>query len=240
MHPMGALKTLDLQKTLWEQNVGHLSKLVLLGIKSFGWDRINKGPAMQLSNEDKTVNRGSSTLDYETILASLGFSSGRHYWEIKIDEFGIEEDIWIGVAKAGIKTTQHPDQIQGMTWGWQCTSGRKTWWPQNDKPQSVSYGDYSSRGEVIGVLLELSQQDGLNYMTLTYYRNGKNLGHAYQQEHIYEGLIYPCVSLLNNQETDVRVTLIPCAKIPDDDGIPPLPCSDNEGHGEDEEEDEDR
>jgi hypothetical protein len=48
MHPMGALKTLDLQKTLWEQNVGHLSKLVLLGIKSFGWDRINKGPAMQV------------------------------------------------------------------------------------------------------------------------------------------------------------------------------------------------
>jgi len=45
---MGTLKTLNLEKSLWEQNVGDLSKLVLLGIKSFGWDKINKGPAMQV------------------------------------------------------------------------------------------------------------------------------------------------------------------------------------------------
>jgi hypothetical protein len=46
-----------------------------------------------------TANRGRGTPTYETVLGTLGFATGRHYWEIKIDAYGHEEDIFIGVSR---------------------------------------------------------------------------------------------------------------------------------------------
>lgn len=47
---------------------------------------------------------------------------------------------------------------------------------------------------------------------LTFYRNGTSLGKAF--ESIPQGIYYPCVSLMNNEETDVQVTLNPHCKKP--------------------------
>jgi tripartite motif-containing protein 9/67 len=38
-------------------------------------------------------------IDFETVLATVGFNSGRHYWEIKLDTFVEMEDIFVGVAR---------------------------------------------------------------------------------------------------------------------------------------------
>ena len=46
-----------------------------------------------------TANRGRGTPTHETVLGTMGFSSGRHYWEIKIDAYGHEEDIFVGICK---------------------------------------------------------------------------------------------------------------------------------------------
>lgn len=53
----------------------------------------------QLLNNHMTANRGRGTPTYETVVGQLGFSSGRHYWEIKLDHYGHEEDIFIGIGK---------------------------------------------------------------------------------------------------------------------------------------------
>jgi hypothetical protein len=50
-----------------------------------------------------TANRGRGSATYETVLGTLGFSSGRHYWEIKLDAYGHEDDIFIGVCKQEVK-----------------------------------------------------------------------------------------------------------------------------------------
>lgn len=43
IHPMGALKSLNLDKTFAEQRVPHECQLVLLGTKTFTWDLLKKG-----------------------------------------------------------------------------------------------------------------------------------------------------------------------------------------------------
>lgn len=77
--------------------------MVLLGVKSFKWDLSRKGSQIQLFNNHMTANRGRGSATYETVLGTLGFSSGRHYWEIKLDAYGHEDDIFIGVCKQEVK-----------------------------------------------------------------------------------------------------------------------------------------
>jgi hypothetical protein len=81
-----------------------------------------------------TANRGRGTPTYETVLGTLGFSSGRHYWEIRIDAYGHEEDIFVGVSRQDAKLSSHGVE-SGNTWGWTCTSGKKMW-PAGDRVQT--------------------------------------------------------------------------------------------------------
>ena len=59
-------------------------------------------------------------IDYETVLATVGFNSGRHYWEIKLDTFVDLEDILIGVARRNIELSMK-NWDSGSFWGWICT-----------------------------------------------------------------------------------------------------------------------
>jgi len=76
-------------------------------------------------------------------------------------------------------------------------------WPAGERVQSQSYGDYSKLNEVIGVLLEFRAVDGV--ASLTYFRNGNTLGKAF--ENIPVGTYFPCISMFNNEGTDVQITL---------------------------------
>ena len=59
-------------------------------------------------------------IDYETVLATVGFNSDRHYWEIKLDTFVDMEDIFVGVAKRGMDLYIKAWE-SGAFWGWICT-----------------------------------------------------------------------------------------------------------------------
>lgn len=59
-------------------------------------------------------------IDFETVLANVGFSSGRHYWEIRLDTFVEMEDIFIGVARRNIDLYIRAWDT-GQFWGWICT-----------------------------------------------------------------------------------------------------------------------
>ncbi len=58
-------------------------------------------------------------IDYENVLASVGFNSGRHYWEIKLDTFVEMEDIFVGVARRNIDLYIRAWDT-GSFWGWIC------------------------------------------------------------------------------------------------------------------------
>lgn len=128
----------------------------------------------------------------------MGFNSGRHYWEVTLDIYGTEEDIFVGICKQDIKLNAHGCETPNSTWGWQCTSGRKMSPMSDGRAHAQSYGDYSKIGEKIGVLLEFNSNGTCN---LSFYRNGLNLGRAF--DNIPANTYYPCVSMLNNEETEV-------------------------------------
>lgn len=65
---------------------------------TFTWDPIKKGKSVVLSNNNLTCNKQGES-DYQTVLGTLAINSGRHYWEIRIEKYVDEEDIFIGVAR---------------------------------------------------------------------------------------------------------------------------------------------
>jgi hypothetical protein len=100
-----------------------------------------------------TALRGKEP-EFESVIATIGFDSGRHYWSLKLDEYGHEHDIFIGICKREvngqpISTNKHLLDSQAA-WGWICTDGKKV----APGVGSHSYGDYSKIGEELGVLLE--------------------------------------------------------------------------------------
>ena len=58
-------------------------------------------------------------MDYETVLASVGFNNGRHYWEIKLDVFVEMEDIYVGIARRNIDLYTRAWDT-GSFWGFIC------------------------------------------------------------------------------------------------------------------------
>jgi tripartite motif-containing protein 9/67 len=65
---------------------------------TFYFDPQHKGKAITLSNNNCTATKCGES-DYETVLGTLAMSSGRHYWEIRVEKFVDEEDLFIGVAR---------------------------------------------------------------------------------------------------------------------------------------------
>jgi hypothetical protein len=65
---------------------------------TFSFDPSKKGKAINLSNNNCVALKTTES-DYETVLGTLPMSSGRHYWEIRVEKFVDEEDIFIGIAR---------------------------------------------------------------------------------------------------------------------------------------------
>ena len=61
------------------------------------WDEAFKGTNLTITNQNRTVFKRTDD-EYETVLATTALTSGRHRWEIKIDNYVSDEDIFIGVA----------------------------------------------------------------------------------------------------------------------------------------------
>ncbi len=144
-------------------------------------------------------------MDYETVLATVGLNSGRHYWEIKLDTFVEMEDIFVGIARRNIDLHMRAWDT-GSFWGWICTGSRK-FCPASPGPQVLEYGGFSKINDTIGVMVEFMEGIG----RLSFYRNGQPLGLAF--DNIPPGTYYPAVCLYYGE---VQVTLNPKAKIPNE------------------------
>lgn len=118
IYAMGTLKTLSMDQTFEESEIPNGAKLVLLGMKTFTWDLNNKGSNIQLLNNCLTANK-KIEIDFGTVFATVGFNSGKHYWEIKLDTFVEFEDIYVGISRKNIDLyTRAVDT--GSFWGWIC------------------------------------------------------------------------------------------------------------------------
>ena len=117
---------------------------------------------------------------YQSVVSNIGFDSGTQFWTIAIDVYGTERDVFIGVIRA------EPSQIglfnysrhlieTGVCWGWTCTDAKK-FAPTTSDYQP--YGDYSKIGEQLKALLQFNSKG--DSASLTFIRNGKSLGTAFE------------------------------------------------------------
>jgi len=142
-----------------------------------------------LSNHGLTVWNPSAELsNCSCILSTFGFTEGKHYWEITVDwksDDGV--DILIGVNHQKVKTTAW---VAYNGWGY-GSAGTITNVNENILCSTKSYGKPFKTGDIIGVLLDLT-----NKRSLKYFKNGIDLGFAIEDKLLEEyPIIYPAVTV---------------------------------------------
>lgn len=146
-----------------------------MGQQSFTWNHVSKGPNITLSNSNLTANKKQIEADYEAVVGSIAFSSGRYYWEIKVDKFVEQDDIIIGVVNKSVDIRTRLFET-GKFYGWICTGGRKIS-PAvpggHLNPKEYGGQDNCAKiGDTLGCIFEFKNNVG--YMS--FLRNGNPLG----------------------------------------------------------------
>lgn len=119
IYPVGYMQELDVSTySLETYKVPNNASLLMLVNTTFTWNPANKGAGIKLLNGNLTANKNGDS-DYQTAFGNLPLSSGRHYWEIKIDKFIDEEDIFVGVAKSEHEIMASPLN-SNFFWGYMC------------------------------------------------------------------------------------------------------------------------
>jgi hypothetical protein len=150
------------------------------------WNPSDKGTNIMLSNGNLTEkDNGYKGL----VRAKVGKSSGKWYWEIKIDDRGANDDLnfYPGVANISAPRGNFVG-YNSNSWGYWGAYGDK----RNGKP--VSYGPTFDQGDVIGVALDMDAKK------LKFYKNCTDLGVAFSN---LSGTLYPAVGQFGG---DVKTT----------------------------------
>ena len=121
IYPMGKLKTLPLDQTPAQLNLPNGARLLLQGMKKFKFDPKTKSQPLQLLDNDSRVSI-TGQQQHSPVLATIGFNQGRHYWEIKLDLYHSEQDVFAGVCPH-----QKQEKMVDLSdvYGWICTFDRK-------------------------------------------------------------------------------------------------------------------
>ena len=160
----------------------------------------------------------AANLNFDTVYGSVGLTSGRHFWELRIENMLDEHAVYIGVSSQPVTEPAHPGVWkQAGTYGWHCSRGMLRWTPQgSSEEENCQYGDTCDTSQVIGCLL-LFNEKALN-ASLSFSINGKSLGTAFAS--MPPGKYYPMLSLssslpghpMNSVILETRVKLPDCFK----------------------------
>tara|TARA_Y100000034_G_scaffold5457_1_gene6136 strand:- start:437 stop:2104 length:1668 start_codon:yes stop_codon:yes gene_type:complete len=115
----------------------------------------------------------SSSGNWGTVAGSIGVSSGKWYWEVKMtsdlshNRMGILESLNAGNFQ--LHNTDHALGTNSLEYAYRVGDGSK----YNGGTRTASYGDTFADGDIGGVTLDMDAR------TLTFYRNGVSQGIAY-------------------------------------------------------------
>jgi hypothetical protein len=147
------------------------------------WNALAVGSASDLApsngNLDATGFSVSGIRD-KSIIATIGISSGKWYWEVALTSVTSTPACMIGIASKS-SPNELGDFPGANSFGWSYYAANGT---KNNSSQ-LAYGASYTTGDVIGVALD--EDNG----TLTFYKNGVSQGTAYTG--LTSGPYYPAI-----------------------------------------------
>eukprot|EP01090_Pellita_catalonica_P023749 TRINITY_DN994_c0_g1_i2.p1 TRINITY_DN994_c0_g1~~TRINITY_DN994_c0_g1_i2.p1 ORF type:complete len:330 (+),score=60.17 TRINITY_DN994_c0_g1_i2:515-1504(+) len=151
----------------------------------FLWDRSWHGQHIKIEDGGRTAKK-MSTGWYAIVFGDTGFTSGVHYWEIKVQS----KECHIGIS---LKTTNGMDNYLGaQNTGWAYVYSGHT-----KNGNYLSYASGFNKGDKIGVRLDIPRK------TLSFYKNGTALGVAFTN--IPQNTrLYPAVGFRDGYNTILR------------------------------------
>lgn len=144
------------------------------------WNPSDAGATSIFSNGNLTVSVNPSS-SRAAIRGTVGHSSGKWYWEVKIDSNSGGMNTVVGVANSSMPLTDYVGQ-DGNGWGY-WSSGNK--FHSDGGSGGTAYGATFTVGDVIGVALDMDSG------TITFYKNGVSQSQAFSG---LTGTLYPAIS----------------------------------------------
>ncbi|MBP1906675.1 hypothetical protein J2Z32_003339 [Paenibacillus turicensis] len=141
------------------------------------------GSGKTLSNSNLTVTSTSGS----SIRATHGKSTGKWYWEVKLDSGGTSSAIGVSNKSFGISSV-----------ALSTSAYRRAYYTINGYklPENTPYGSSTAVGNIIGVALDLDNG------TLEFYKNGVSMGISHTNvKELGEVEIYPTLSTQNATST---------------------------------------
>jgi len=146
---------------------------------------------IKITKENELDNTGGKNLEH--VRADVKITAGKWYFEVKLTTNG---KIHIGWCNSRCSMPLNTSSAIGHTDdGWTYDGSSQYAFHGNNS--GTRYGDYWNVNDVVGCILDCEEK------TISYYRNGTDMGVAFTGVAAGDGL-YPCVSLQKGQKVSVN------------------------------------
>jgi hypothetical protein len=201
-HPTVELR--ELTKTLLLEQLAENSKLVLLAQQTFSLGILPNALGLKLSRNNLCLTK-TGDQNYSSAVGNAPLEhDGRYYWEVRLDNFAEEDDLYIGVADKGINGQACPTHA-GPYWGYMPLYAKRFSGEQTGS--LIDYGYAHKIGDVVGALLTIRKGVG----ELSFYRGVSSCGRAFENIKVP---VWPVFSLLGSPGSIIQITVDPRAAQP--------------------------
>lgn len=146
--------------------------------------------AVKISKDGAEVdNQGNN---FENVRADVRVRGGKWYYEVKLLSYGQMRFGWCNDKCNIVTNTYTGIGNDSESWAYDG-SCQKAWHGSGSSNNETRYGEYWNNGDVIGSVLDLEAK------TISFYRNGKDMGVAFTNVPVGDGL-YPAASLQRKQK----------------------------------------
>jgi hypothetical protein len=201
----------QLGETLTESETIVTGEVYLQQSKLFTFDERNSYYNITVSNDKMTVAKSGGS-GQACAFGSVGFSSGIHYWEFKIEQADVGS-IFLGVAEkpgSGGSQTGRFGRWVGSGFINHRASFRSS--SQTASDRLSVYGDHFHTGDAVGVLLDMNRGrlsfylDGLKYGQHTIADLGEAFDGLTASDRVKPRTLFPVVGLSKSQD---RIAITP-------------------------------